>query len=317
MLCPHCNRESDALFKFCLHCGKELVSRKSAPANDGKMAQVAQKPQPKPARPVTSDLPSTRIPPAEAPAPAPITASALEPVQAPEQAQPLKEPSVAASDGRNQLGWLVSVHATDVSDSKRIPVYAGTTTLGRGQCDVVFADDDLLSPLHLALEVSADKALLTCLGSRNGTFVRLTDPVVLTHNQTFRMGQQLLRYEDLTVIDSFIPEPADGSTVLGSPAGAKAWGRLTQVVSESLSGSSFLLAGDSVFLGRERGTFTFPGDRYISGTHAVLIRKDDTTWLKDVGSSNGTYYRISGTIELAPGQFFLAGRQLFRLELEP
>jgi len=310
MLCPHCNRESDALFKFCLHCGKELAPKKAA------------------TEPRSAPKPLVRSKPAAKPAPAPSAPALEEPEAVQPQPAPVHEPqgetfqtmqpAPATRDGlgRQQIGFLVSVHATDIQEAKRIPLYMGTTILGRATGDVVFPDDDLLSPEHLKLEVLDGNVTITCLGSRNGTFLRILDPVQLQHGDIFRMGQQLLRYEDLTLVDSVTAPQEDGTEVLGAPCGGKAWGRLTQVVTEELAGSSFLLAGDNVFLGRERGTFTFPGDRYISGTHASILRNEQGTWLKDVGSSNGTYFRISTPSALAPGQFFLAGRQLFRLDLD-
>lgn len=310
MLCPHCNRESDALFKFCLHCGKELAPRKAP--SEGK---AAPKPVVRP-RPVTKPSPS----PAPEPAPQQALAEAHAPVheQAPQYqpSTPVIAPATKDALGRQQIGFLVSVHATDIQEAKRIPLYLGTTILGRTEGEVTFPDDDLLSPQHLKLDVDQDQVAITCLGSRNGTFIRIIDPVPLLHGDIFRMGQQLLRYEDMGVLPA-VELPGDVETeVLGAPVGAKAWGRLTQVVTEGLAGSSFLLTGDSVFLGRERGAFTFPGDRYISGTHACIVKNETGTWLKDVGSSNGTYFRITSTAPLAPGQFFLAGRQLFRLDLE-
>lgn len=316
MLCPHCNRESDALFKFCLHCGKELAPRKAP--SEGK---AAPKPVVKP-RPVAKPAPAPVAEPAMAAEPAPQAAAPQAPAAVYDQgpqyqpSTPVIAPATKDALGRQQIGFLVSVHATDIQEAKRIPLYMGTTVLGRTEGDVTFPDDDLLSPRHLKLDVEEDLVSITCLGSRNGTFIRIIDPVPLLHGDIFRMGQQLLRYEDMAVLPD-VELPGDSETeVLGAPVGAKAWGRLTQVVTEGLAGSSFLLTGDSVFLGRERGAFTFPGDRYISGTHACIVKNETGTWLKDVGSSNGTYFRITSTTSLAPGQFFLAGRQLFRLDLE-
>ncbi len=308
MLCPHCNRESDALFKFCLHCGKELAPRKAA--TEGRSAP----------KPVVKPRPVAKPAPAPAPQPEPEAPQPrieqYDPAPQPQPVARVMAPATKDALGRQQVGYLVSVHATDIQEAKRIPLFMGTTILGRTQGEVSFPDDDLLSPEHLKLEVDETQVTVTCLDSRNGTFIRIIDPIPLLHGDIFRMGQQLLKYEDLALLPS-VELPGDQITeVLGTPAGIKAWGRLTQVVTEELAGSSFLLTGDSVFLGRERGAFTFPGDRYISGTHACIVKNETGTWLKDVGSSNGTYFRISTTTPLAPGQFFLAGRQLFRLDLE-
>jgi len=213
------------------------------------------------------------------------------------------------------VGYLISVSSVDGRETVRVQLKAGTNTLGRGSCDIRFPEDDLLAPQHLSLEVTEKNAQLLPDDTRNGTYLRMTDQVLLAHGDLFRIGQQLLRYEDLAEVEPLVTPHEEGTQVLGSPSGPKAWGRLTQVVGETVDGNTFLLASENVFLGRERGNITFPGDRYISGTHAVLTRKPDGTWLRDVGSSNGTYVRVPGPTPIPSGQFFLAGRQLFKLQL--
>lgn len=50
--------------------------------------------------------------------------------------------------------------------------------------------------------------------------------------------------------------------------------------------------GDRITLGRSPGntvTFTGPDGTLVSGKHAVLERRDGGLWLKDLGSTNGTY----------------------------
>jgi len=240
----------------------------------------------------------------EAAAPAP-TARGERPTQ---EVKLGREPSV---------GYLVSVSSVDGRETVKMPIRPGRSTLGRGRCDLPFPEDDLLSPHHLVIDAAAGGGTrLIAEDSRNGTYLRMTDQVKLDHGDLFRVGQQLLRFEELERLDPVVEERDPPTTILGSPGGPKAWGRLTQVVSEQLTGSSFLLTSENVFLGRERGNITFPGDRYISGTHAVITRKTDGTYLRDVGSSNGTYVQLKGEMEVVSGQYFLAGRQLFKLHLE-
>ena len=67
--------------------------------------------------------------------------------------------------------------------------------LGREEGDIVFRDDAFLSRRHAALTWDGKRALITDLGSSNGTFIRLTGPTVLRHGDHVRMGDQLLRIE--------------------------------------------------------------------------------------------------------------------------
>jgi pSer/pThr/pTyr-binding forkhead associated (FHA) protein len=342
MQCPHCGRESDPLFKFCLHCGKELGGRKAPkaepkPAEPKAEPKVEARPEPKPepkpepaqakaapgsAPEAAADGASVRCPRCRAKIAAGVPVCRLcgfkigQGQGAPERAVAEPGPeTVMASTRKPGLGYLISVSSVDGRETVRVQLKAGKNTLGRGSCDIRFPEDDLLAPQHLTLEVSEKEAQLIPEDSRNGTYLRMSDQVQVGHGNLFRIGQQLLRYEDLAEVQPLVAAKEEGTQVLGSPSGPKAWGRLTQVVGETVDGNSFLLASENVFLGRERGNITFPGDRYISGTHAVLTRKADGTWLRDVGSSNGTYVRVPGPILLPSGQFFLAGRQLFKLQL--
>jgi len=218
---------------------------------------------------------------------------------------------------RKVAGYLISVSAVDGRETVKVPIFEGKNTLGREQADLQFPEDDLLSPRHLSLDVEDGIATLRCLGSRNGTWVRLVEQVTLQHDDLFRIGQQLLKFEELDKVEPVVTTTEAGTEVLGSPAGQRVWGRLSQIVTETLSGSSYLLAHENVFIGRERGNITFPTDRYISGTHAVVIRKPEGSCLRDVGSSNGTFLRVKESLPLVNGQYFLAGRQLFRIQLGP
>ena len=316
MNCPHCGRDTDPLFKFCLHCGKEL---KKSPA-------AVEKKKPRKVAPAPQELA-----PAEETQPCPQCAI---PVRVkdrfcPECGYNLKQPEPSAETpdyakpilhneetDRQVVGSIISVSSVDGRETVRVPLYAGENTLGRGEVDVQFAEDDRLSPLHLTVTYEDDELTLVCPGSRNGSFVRMHEPAFLAHGDQFRIGQQLLRYEDLDLLDDVTVAVEEGTQMLGSPTRSNPWGRLTQVISEEETGSSFLLSGEKVFLGRERGNITFPGDRYISGTHAVVGLKPEGTVLEDVGSSNGTYLKIKGECPLRPGQYFLAGRQLFKIDLK-
>jgi hypothetical protein len=124
-----------------------------------------------------------------------------------------------------------------------------------------------------------------------------------------RVGRQLLRLEPL-------PRPPAGG------AGARPWGsrdagatlRLSQLLEGGGTGEVFPLRPGENLLGREAGDVTFPSDRYVSARHARLEVSAETVLVTDAGSSNGTFVRIAGPIELGPGDQLLVGGQLFRVE---
>lgn len=67
--------------------------------------------------------------------------------------------------------------------------------IGREHNDIDFPDDPFISGNHAQLSDSEGTLTLTDLGSKNGTFVRVSDEQVLEHGDYVFMGQQLLRVE--------------------------------------------------------------------------------------------------------------------------
>jgi pSer/pThr/pTyr-binding forkhead associated (FHA) protein len=67
--------------------------------------------------------------------------------------------------------------------------------IGREQGDVVFSDDEFMSRRHALLQFRNGKALLSDLGSSNGTFVRLAGQHTLSPGEMIRLGDELLRFE--------------------------------------------------------------------------------------------------------------------------
>ena len=69
-------------------------------------------------------------------------------------------------------------------------------TIGREGNDVNFLDDPFISGRHAQVSISAEGQLVvTDLGSKNGTFVRIADETALGHGDYVFLGQQLLRVE--------------------------------------------------------------------------------------------------------------------------
>lgn len=92
--------------------------------------------------------------------------------------------------------------------------------------------------------------------------------------------------------------------------------RLILIRGEGMDGLSYHLKADQHIVGRA-GQVEFPDDPFVSPKHANFFYRDDRLVVRDEGSLNGVYYRIRGTVEIAPGDTFLAGEQLFRLDPTP
>ncbi len=84
----------------------------------------------------------------------------------------------------------------------------------------------------------------------------------------------------------------------------------------SMEGLSFALNAQEHIVGRQ-GHLTFPDDRFVSPRHANLFYRDGTLVVRDEGSLNGVYLRIRGTVDIKPGDMFLAGEEVFRVDATP
>jgi pSer/pThr/pTyr-binding forkhead associated (FHA) protein/RNA polymerase subunit RPABC4/transcription elongation factor Spt4 len=97
-----------------------------------------------------------------------------------------------------------------------------------------------------------------------------------------------------------------------NPAKAK----LILIRGEGMDGLSFHLKAEQHVVGRN-GQLVFPDDPFVSPKHANFFYRDGKLVVRDEGSLNGVYIRVRGTVDIAAGDTFLAGEQLFKLDPMP
>lgn len=112
------------------------------------------------------------------------------------------------------------------------------------------------------------------------------------------------------------PEILDSSTKFFSEMQDPTKARLILIRGEGLEGLSFHLTAEQHIAGRT-GQIVFPDDPFISPKHANFFYREGKLIVRDEGSENGIYVRIRGTVVMSPGDMFLAGEQVFRLEEAP
>jgi len=187
------------------------------------------------------------------------------------------------------------------------PLQEGENLIGRGQGSL-FDADPYLSPRHAEFIFGDDGLVVRDLRSLNGVFVKIGQEEHLESGDIFRIGQELLRFD---LIAPAAPLE-DGTEIIGTPNPGY-WGRISVIVGRDVDGPAFPLFDESIVLGRERGDILFPEDGYVSGTHAQIALRGGQVFLSDLGSSNGTFFRIRGSRPVAPGSLVLMGQQLFRV----
>ncbi len=284
--CPRCGRENDPAFAYCSDCGQPL-----RPPPDRTCVRCGAK------LPGSFRFCGHCGQAAETPAPRRPTAAAPVVLGA--------APTGVGPAGPARLvlvrhdGLPGATHALDRE----------VTICGRREGDVLLPDDGSVSPRHAAITVRDGTIRIEDLGSTSGTFVRLRGPRTLTFGDEIRLGRQLLRLE---------PMPRTATP----PGEAPPWGsadpgyrvRLVQLLEGGGLGEVYPLRAGANGIGREAGDASFPGDRYVSGRHARVDVGESAVTLTDLGSSNGTFLRVTGPTELAPGDQVLLGMQLLRVE---
>ncbi len=184
-------------------------------------------------------------------------------------------------------------------------------TVGR-DTGAIFAGDSYLSPRHATITRRGTDLLVRDAGSLNGVYLKLRphEPWPLDFGDVFRIGQEIVRYEELVQQ----PMSAEGVKLFGSPAKGYI-GRLALVIGRDTSGNAFPVPERGVHCGRERGDILFSEDGYVSGLHCRIGKATDgKTTLTDVGSSNGTFIRLKTEHTLQSGDILLMGQQLFRVD---
>jgi pSer/pThr/pTyr-binding forkhead associated (FHA) protein len=169
--------------------------------------------------------------------------------------------------------------------------------------------------------------------------------VPLEDQDLILVGQQVLRFERANDGDAGCgPATEHGTLLFGSPAAAR-YARLSQRTVEGITRDVYNIRKAETVLGRESGDVVFTEDPFLSRRHAAIRVLDGQGVpraaaspktsarapsvpptgpgtgalrfaLVDLGSSNGTFLRTRGEVELVSGDHFRVGQQLFRVDLD-
>jgi len=236
--------------------------------------------------------------------------AAAKPVSAP---PPQAAPAPQAAKPESQKGASVTLTAlrADGSEAGSYTLPSATVTIGR-ETGGIFAGDSYLSPRHATFKSSGQKVTVKDEVSLNGVYRKLVRdmPVDLKANDTFRIGQEIIKFEPLGAA----PPSPDGVERLGSPSKGYI-GRIALVIGRETTGNAFPVPEGGIHLGRERGDVLFPEDGYVSGLHCRIGQEGGRVTLTDLGSSNGSFLRLREEVEVKSGDVLLMGQQLFRVAI--
>lgn len=224
-------------------------------------------------------------------------------------------PAPPTPEAFHEVGHLALIDDLG-SESVRYPLRAGENHIGRSErCEIPFPQDGLLASKHCIIDTGATPFRLEPRDFCNGTYLRISTPVELHHGDIIRVGQEVLRFERIDDIEPELSGLSGRPQTVGCPMPRGVWGRLCQIGMARQVANAYLLSHRDVFLGRERGDILFPKDGFVSGSHAVISERGGRVYLKDLGSSNGTFLRVKQEIALRNGDLLLLGRNLLRVHV--
>ncbi len=222
-------------------------------------------------------------------------------------------PAIPVNKTGSSVGHLALIDDLG-AESTHYPLVSGDNAIGRAKGNqVAFPHDGLLAHIHCVLMTDSKPFRIKPIDTFNGTFLRISTPVELEHGDTIRIGQEVLRFERIDQITPEMSTQTGRPLTVGCPMPRGVWGRLCQIGMTRTVANAYLLAHRDVFLGRERGDILFPKDGFVSGSHAVISERGGRVYLKDLGSSNGTFLRLKTEINLRDGDLLLLGRNLLRI----
>ncbi len=308
IICPNCGRENEDEYKYCLGCGTVL------PRSEAEESE-----------PDTTTCSNCG---ADVPPNFKFCGECGTPVQQKETKEanrptnpeppPVEDPSstapTAAGKAADKIGDLVVIKP-DGTEGAKIPITSGELRLGRDSEYEVLSSDPFLSPHHASLISDDSGHVLRDAESLNGVFIRITTEVEVQDRDFIRLGQELLQFRLIDQADPIVAPAEDEKTLTGGSPDAGNWGRLSLISGPDKESRGFVFSSDEVVIGREIGDILFRDDGFVSGKHARIAKVDGRVYLKDLGSSNGTYVRIRGERHIGRGDLILMGQQLFRVEV--
>jgi pSer/pThr/pTyr-binding forkhead associated (FHA) protein len=234
--------------------------------------------------------------------------------------RPASNPAISANPATSATvapAWGTAVLVNrDGSDGQRFPLAGEYCVIGRAGADIAFDDDRFLARQHARFERASDGSVkIEALDTLNGVFRKADLPVELVEGTVVLVGREVLRFESVDPEEVKVhPLVRHGVALFGSPP-REPWGRLLQVIPSGGYRDVRHLVGEEVVLGREEGDIVFRDDAFMSRRHAAVTWDGRKALVTDLGSSNGTFVRITQPTTVKNGDHVRMGDQLLRIEL--
>jgi class 3 adenylate cyclase/pSer/pThr/pTyr-binding forkhead associated (FHA) protein len=183
-------------------------------------------------------------------------------------------------------------------------------TVGRNEGDLKFPNDLSMSSPHAHIYVKNGQPMVEDLGSQRGIFIRLKGVFTLEDHDILIIGGQLLRFESKPEIIAAAAAMAVTLPFVTRTLREDA-ARFVRLNSDGNEQQIYPLNKDEVRFGRTEGDYTFPGDRFMSCTHARIYVRGENYFVEDLSSLNGTSAKVRGKSPIPVGTSVRVGKEVF------
>ncbi len=187
--------------------------------------------------------------------------------------------------------------------------------VGRSHGDVNLAEEETMAATHARFGYDDQgHFFVKDLGSRNGVFRQLREPMKLASGIRFRVADHLLEFREVRSAAS--PRPVDPLEEQLWSRDIKLLGQLALIREDGSIPCLFPIIKPLIYIGRDPDTtdIALVGDMTSSRQHAVVYEEENTLWLKDNGSQNGTYVLLREPEQLDAGDMILLGKARLRVK---
>ena len=187
---------------------------------------------------------------------------------------------------------------------------SGSLTIGRMMHGLNFETDAAVSDPHAIFSVRGGRLFVKALPTPGGVYLRIRGERPIEPGTLFSIAGHHLRYLGP------IPAQSDRS-LYGAPQQQALMG-VEELYSDGFRGCRVVRPAPRLIIGRSGCDMSFPDDRMVSERHAELSFEGGNAFLRDLGSSGGTFLRLSDGKEtmLAAGDRLRIGAQFLEVRVE-
>ena len=195
------------------------------------------------------------------------------------------------------------------------PIHANGRNIGRSMNSASVPGLASMAVKHLKLSYDRTRLMVEDLGSLNGVYLRIIEPVELVDGMRFRIGAQLIEFHREAPLDQVVPLTSDeGEEIYSRDVESPAYLDLIRPNGRPGLRIPIINLGATV-IGREGPgvNIALINDPSVSGRHAQIRREEGRFLLEDLKSRNGTYINLLDRRELKSGDVVQAGLVFFRV----